>query len=185
MFVCSKKNNFSPFQVDYEGMNALIDKYGASLAVLAFPCNQFGHQENGDKEEILLSLKHVRPGNGFVSKATIMQKGDVNGEKAQDIFKYLRVHLPYPSDRTLEMDMENPYGVMKASNVCLWAPRSTTDLMWNFEKFLINKNGVPSRRFSRKHLMKNLSVIGETNFFFFCFQQKPQRSVCNLTLMSY
>ena len=29
---------------DYTQMNQLADKFGKSLQVMAFPCNQFGHQ---------------------------------------------------------------------------------------------------------------------------------------------
>ncbi len=42
--------------------------------VLAFPTNQFGHQENSDGEEILNSLKYVRPGHGFEPKAVMFEK---------------------------------------------------------------------------------------------------------------
>ncbi|KAI5946301.1 Glutathione peroxidase 2 [Manis javanica] len=44
------------------------------LLVLGFPCNQFGHQENCQNEEILNSLKHVRPGGGFQPTFTLVQK---------------------------------------------------------------------------------------------------------------
>ena len=33
-------------------MNALAEKYGDKLAILAFPCNQFGAQEPGSAAEI-------------------------------------------------------------------------------------------------------------------------------------
>ena len=56
-------------------MNELCERFGdEKLAILAFPTNQFGHQENGDGPEILNSLKHVRPGNGFEPKAIMLQK---------------------------------------------------------------------------------------------------------------
>lgn len=45
-------------------MAELSRKYGERLVVMAFPCNQFGHQENLTEVEILPSLKHVRPGGG-------------------------------------------------------------------------------------------------------------------------
>ena len=32
--------------------------------------------------------------------------------------------------------------------VTLWSPIETTDIEWNFEKFLIDENGFPIRRFS-------------------------------------
>jgi len=42
--------------------------------ILAFPTNQFGHQENGNGQEILNSLKYVRPGDGFEPKAIMFDK---------------------------------------------------------------------------------------------------------------
>jgi len=32
----------------------------------------------------------------------------------------------------------------------IWAPVKRTDIAWNFEKFLINKDGVPVKRYSSK-----------------------------------
>jgi glutathione peroxidase len=45
--------------------------------VLAFPSNQFGHQENGGGTEITNLLKHVRPGNGFEFKGEMFDKVSV------------------------------------------------------------------------------------------------------------
>ena len=55
-------------------MNDLCQKYGDKLVILAFPTNQFGHQENSNGEEILNTLKHVRPGNGFEPKCILFEK---------------------------------------------------------------------------------------------------------------
>ena len=52
----------------------LCDLFPGRLAVLAFPCNQFGQQENCEGEEILRSLQHVRPGGGFTPKAVVFDK---------------------------------------------------------------------------------------------------------------
>ena len=46
-------------------MNALAEKYGDKVAILGFPCNQFGHQTNEGNDEFMNTLKFVRPGNGF------------------------------------------------------------------------------------------------------------------------
>jgi len=40
-------------------MNALAEKYGDKVAILGFPCNQFGHQTNENNDEFLNTLKHV------------------------------------------------------------------------------------------------------------------------------
>lgn len=63
-------------------MNELMDKYSRKgLAILGFPCNQFGHQENCNNSEILNSLKYVRPGNGFTPKIDLFGKVSVNGKR--------------------------------------------------------------------------------------------------------
>jgi glutathione peroxidase len=141
-------------------MNALVERFPSSkFEILAFPCNQFGHQENGNPDEILKSLQYLRPGDGFVPKATMMAKGDVNGKDAQHIFKFLRAALPYPCDRTHEMDMDQPYGAMKddATTKCLWVPRSPSDIQWNFHKFIVDHHGIPRFSFSPKTMTRDLT----------------------------
>jgi len=58
-------------------MNELCEKFPGDLAILSFPSNQFGHQENGGGEEIVNLLKHVRPGNGFEFKGDMFDKVDL------------------------------------------------------------------------------------------------------------
>ena len=55
-------------------MNELCEKYGDKLVILAFPTNQFGHQENSSGQEIINALKYVRPGNGFEPKCILFDK---------------------------------------------------------------------------------------------------------------
>jgi len=93
---------------------------------------------NGD---ILNILKYVRPGNGFVPAFPMFQKVDVNGLQADPLFVWLRSKLPLPFD--------DPYGVfIMAQMLMLWAPATRTDVDWNFEKFLIGRNGLPIKRWS-------------------------------------
>merc|ERR1712192_26340 len=72
--------------MDFVQMNELCAKFPESLAVLCFPCNQFGDQENCQNAEILNALQHVRPGRGFVPLATMFQKVAVNGSEENPIF---------------------------------------------------------------------------------------------------
>jgi len=131
------------------------------LVVLGAPCNQFGHQENGKGEEILNSLKYVRPGKGFEPKFPLLERGLVNGEAAQDYWKFLRANLPYPRDRNPEKDMTEPYGFM-TGGFPEWTPRTPSDIVWNFEKFLIDKTGRPRYRFSPRFETKDLGPYIET-----------------------
>ncbi|MBN3320654.1 GPX3 peroxidase, partial [Atractosteus spatula] len=112
-------------------LNALhndLKDYG--FIVLGFPCNQFGKQEPGDNSELLATLKHVRPGNGFVPDFEIFQKGDVNGQKEQSVFTFLKNACPPVGD-----SFGNP------TNRLFWEPLKVNDIKWNFEKFLVGPNG--------------------------------------------
>jgi len=90
------------------------------LKVLAFPCNQFGGQEPGTHEEI---LKFV---DGFFphEKVTWFKKGDVNGGNTREVYSFLKRDLP------------NADG--------------TSDIRWNFAKFLVDHEGTPFKRYGPK-----------------------------------
>ena len=125
-------------------MNALADKYGDKVAILGYPCNQFGHQTNEDDAEFLNTLKHVRPGGGFEPAATvdIMEKTDVNGADAAPVFKWLKSEMMIPSDEMVDTKGNGvanpdalvlPRGAFGGSTVVLWTPVARSDIAWNFE----------------------------------------------------
>src|SRR5690349_429376 len=91
----------------YLQLNELKQQY-PDLVILGCPCNQFGHQENLVGEEILMSLRHIRPGNGYVPNFRLTEKLEVNGANAHAVFNFLKLSLPYPSDRTLMDEMSAP-----------------------------------------------------------------------------
>ncbi|OWK09689.1 hypothetical protein Celaphus_00006078 [Cervus elaphus hippelaphus] len=127
----------------FRGRAVLIEncRFPRRLVVLGFPCNQFGHQENCQNEEILNSLKYVRPGGGFQPTFTLVQKCDVNGQNEHPVFAYLKDKLPYPYD--------DPFSLMTDPKFIIWSPVRRSDVSWNFEKFLIGPEGEPFRRYSR------------------------------------
>ncbi|KAG7169972.1 Glutathione peroxidase 2-like [Homarus americanus] len=129
-------------------MNELIEKFGDNLAVLAFPCNQFGHQENTTEAELLNSLQYVRPGNNFTPQMDMFGKVDVNGDTTHPVFKYLKERLPLPSDDSVSL--------MCDPKCIIWSPVTRSDIAWNFEKFLIGKDGTPYKRFSKKFPTRDL-----------------------------
>ena len=69
----------------YKQLNELHKKYSSrGLAILAFPCNQFGQQEPGTDDEIL----------SFATKTKrvafdLFKKVEVNGPNAHPLFKHL------------------------------------------------------------------------------------------------
>ena len=72
------------FTYQYEGLQALSDKYKDKLVVIGFPCNQFLQQEKGSDEEINTFCK-VNYGVDF----PLSKKIEVLGESAHPIYKWL------------------------------------------------------------------------------------------------
>ncbi|XP_077015573.1 epididymal secretory glutathione peroxidase-like [Tamandua tetradactyla] len=123
----------------YPELNALQEELKPfGLVVLGFPCNQFGKQEPGENSEILSGLKHVRPGNGYVPSFQLFEKGDVNGEKEQKVFTFLKHSCPHPSE------------VLGSPTSISWEPLKVHDIRWNFEKFLVGPDGVPVLRWHHR-----------------------------------
>ncbi|WP_338855277.1 glutathione peroxidase [Gordonia hongkongensis] len=74
------------FTPQYRGLEALHRDYAdKGLRVLGFPCDQFGHQEPGDEEEIknFCSLT-------YDVTFPMFAKVDVNGPDAHPLFAWLR-----------------------------------------------------------------------------------------------
>lgn len=116
----------------YEGLQKLHEEYGErGLAVLGFPCNQFGKQEPGTSEEIA-SFCTVNYGVTFPMFAKI----DVNGENTHPLYVFLRGELPGEGE--------------------------TSDIEWNFGKFLIDAEGRPVKRFNPKTTPEEVRADIET-----------------------
>ena len=83
----ASKCGFTP---QYEGLEALHRKYAdRGLAVLGFPCNQFGEQEPGDETEIRNFCK-LRYDVTF----PMFAKLDVNGKNAHPLYRLLKSARP-------------------------------------------------------------------------------------------
>ncbi|KIQ15949.1 glutathione peroxidase [Rhodococcus sp. Leaf7] len=74
------------FTPQYEGLEVLNKTYAPKgLVILGFPCDQFGHQEPGDAEEIknFCSLR-------YDVTFPLHEKIEVNGDGAHPLYKWLR-----------------------------------------------------------------------------------------------
>src|SRR5258706_9170089 len=79
----ASKCGFTP---QYTGLEALYEKFkDKGLVVLGFPCDQFGHQEPGDENEI----KNFCSFNYDV-KFPLFAKIEVNGANTHPLYKYLK-----------------------------------------------------------------------------------------------
>ena len=78
------------FTPQYAGLEALHKEFSdQGLVILGFPCNQFGGQEPGDKDQIAQTC-HINYGVSF----PMFAKVDVNGSNAHPLFKWLTSELP-------------------------------------------------------------------------------------------
>jgi glutathione peroxidase len=78
------------FTPQYEGLQRLYERFGArGFEVLAFPCDQFGHQEPGSYAEI----------SAFCDRAygvtfPLFAKIEVNGKNAHPLYVWLEQEKP-------------------------------------------------------------------------------------------
>jgi glutathione peroxidase len=79
----ASKCGFTP---QYKGLETLYEKFrDQGLVVLGFPCDQFGHQEPGDEEEIKSFCSLT-----YDVQFPMFAKVDVNGANAHPLYKYLK-----------------------------------------------------------------------------------------------
>jgi glutathione peroxidase len=101
----------------YKQLEALHAKYGKEgLAVLGFPCNQFGGQEPGTAEDIQKFCT-----TKYQVSFPLFAKIETNGDNACPLYKYLTA-------------LDAP-------------PKGKGAVSWNFEKFVIGRNGEVVARF--------------------------------------
>ena len=132
----ASKCGFTP---QYDGLEDLYKKYKEQgLVILGFPCDQFAHQEPGSDEEI---AEFCRINHGVTFP--LMKKIDVNGENAHPIFEYLKSQAPKEEYKGLKAKATHTMlkGISKSA-------KKEGDILWNFTKFLISKDGSVIKRFA-------------------------------------
>ena len=83
----ASKCGFTP---QYKGLEKMFREFrGKGLVVLGFPCDQFGHQEPGDENEI----KQFCSLNYDVT-FPMFSKVDVNGDHTHPLYEYLKNEAP-------------------------------------------------------------------------------------------
>src|ERR1700712_5071298 len=74
------------FTPQYKGLQKLYDEYAdQGFTILGFPCDQFGHQEPGDNDEIGAFCE-----KNFGVTFPLFAKVDVNGDAAHPVYQWLR-----------------------------------------------------------------------------------------------
>lgn len=117
----------------YKDLVQLYDLYHDSgLQIAAFPCNQFGSQE----PESDVNVIRADIGKRFGVKFPIFDKINVNGENAHPLYLSMKSYEPELSGYSQKIN-------------------------WNFEKFLLDANGTPVRRYRPGVLVTDPQIIGD------------------------
>jgi len=122
------------FTPQYKGLETLYEHYKDSdFEILGFPSNQFAGQEPGKEQEIK-NFCAINYGVSF----QLFKKGDVRGEDAQPLFKYLIEKATFngfdmskPNEKEFNDFLLESYPKLLQGN----------SVKWNFTKFLIGRDG--------------------------------------------
>ncbi len=106
------------------------------FAVLGFPCNQFLGQEPGSEDEIKTFCSTT-----FGVTFPMFSKIDVNGDNRHPLYQKLIDAAP----TAVAPEASGFYERMASKGR---APLYPDDILWNFEKFLVGRDGQVVQRFS-------------------------------------
>lgn len=125
----------------YDALEGLYRRFKDSgLVVLGFPANDFGAQEPGSNEEIQTFCRST-----FGVEFPMYAKIAVTGPDTHPLYKTLIDAQPKATGTTREDFRKNLDGFLSKSG-------NTTNpepgILWNFEKFLVNRDGNVVERFS-------------------------------------
>lgn len=120
----------------YEGLEALNKKYaGQGLVVLGFPANDFAGQEPGSEEEIAMFCT-----TNFGVDFPMFEKVVVTGPEKHPLYATLTAAKPdVAGDADAFREKLRGYGMV---------PTEAPEVLWNFEKFLIGRDGTVIGRFA-------------------------------------
>ena len=132
----ASKCGFTP---QYDGLEALYQKYkDRGLVIIGFPCDQFAGQEPGSNEQI---EEFCRLNHGVTFP--LMAKTDVNGANAEPIFEFLKEKAPKEEYKGFKAKATQKLlkGISKSVE-------KDSDILWNFTKFLVARDGETVKRFA-------------------------------------
>lgn len=120
----------------YEGLEQLYKTYAdRGFEVLGFPANDFGSQEPGSDAEIA-QFCSANYGVSF----PMFSKADVTGTEKQPLYAALIEAEP--------MKQGDAEGFRERLRGHGMAPTLDPEVLWNFEKFLVGKDGTVKARFA-------------------------------------
>jgi glutathione peroxidase len=120
----------------YEQLEQLYEqKQADGFEVLGFPANNFGAQEPGTDDEIAEFCR-----TNYSVKFPMYSKISVVGDDQHPLYRELTTTIPSAEGDTDAMrERFRGFGM---------TPNEDPDVLWNFEKFLVARDGTVVRRFA-------------------------------------
>jgi glutathione peroxidase len=120
----------------YEQLEALYEqKRDAGFAVLGFPANDFGAQEPGTDDEIAEFCRTT-----YSVQFPMYSKISVKGDDQHPLYRELTSAIP-----RAEGDPDSFREALRGHGIDV---SEDPDVLWNFEKFLVARDGTVVRRFA-------------------------------------
>ena len=138
------------FTPQYTELQELYREHQADgLEILDFPCNQFAGQAPGSDEEI-----HTFCTGRFGITFPQFSKVDVNGENAIPLYRWLT------ENTTFEGFDKSPAGLALGQMLKLQDKqfKTSSNIKWNFTKFLIGRHGEILARFEPMTSLKKVKA---------------------------
>ncbi|GGG82600.1 glutathione peroxidase [Edaphobacter dinghuensis] len=137
----------------YDALEKLYTRFKDSgLVVLGFPANDFGSQEPGTNEEIQTFCRST-----FGVNFPMFSKIAVTGPDTHPLYKSLIEAQPKASGEGRASMREKLNGFLQSKHNSTANPEP--GILWNFEKFLIGRNGNVVARFSPEVVPDDPAVI--------------------------
>jgi glutathione peroxidase len=131
----------------YEGLEKLYEeKRGQGLEILGFPANNFGAQEPGTNEEIATFCS-----TNYNVQFPMFSKISVKGGDQHPLYAALTEAQPRAAGAGPMLERFKAAGR---------APANEADVLWNFEKFLIGRDGQVIGRFAPSVAPNDPALIG-------------------------
>lgn len=121
----------------YNALEKIYENYrDQGFVVLGFPSNEFANQEPGSDEEIRAFCL-----GSFGIRFPLFSKIEVNGTRRHPLYRHLIAAQP-------EAKGDKQSSFHELLNSKGYIPKKPEDILWNFEKFLVDRNGQVVQRFA-------------------------------------
>jgi glutathione peroxidase len=131
----------------YEGLEKLYEQYREQgFVVAAFPANDFAGQEPGTNGEIQAFCK-----TSFGVEFPLFERITVVGPQKHPLYQALIDAQPRAASSEQFRDKLKGYGMI---------PNPEPEVLWNFEKFLVSREGEVVERFSPDTTPDDPALVG-------------------------